>query len=314
VPVPGALVLLRDGARVRAEALSDARGEFRLAAPGAGTYRVGVERIGYPDHATEPFTLAAGDSLELTVELAPQAITLEGIRAEGRRRCRIDPAEGPELQRVWDEARKALFLTARTAHEGALAFEYEMYELRLDARGRDTVDEKILETRQVPDIPFASVPARDLEIFGYVRVQPGRLAFFGPDAEVLLSESFLARHCFSLRELPGRPELIGLAFEPGDMVNRPDVKGTLWLDRRTSELRWLEFGYTRLPVEELALAGGRVEFTRLPDGRWIVHSWYIRTPRAPGAVRDGELLWMGKVEGVEERGGIVTSVRPAPGA
>ena len=29
---------------------------------------------------------------------------------------------------------------------------------------------------------------------------------------------------------------------------------------------------------------------------------------------DGELLWMGKVEGVEERGGVVTRVGPAPAA
>jgi hypothetical protein len=135
--------------------------------------------------------------------------------------------------------------------------------------------------------PFRSALPHDLAFGGWVRRQgQAGLKFYAPDAEVLLSESFLGLHCFRLvrsEAAPGR--LLGIEFEPapGRRVGRPipDIRGVLWLDRETGELRSLEFGYARLelpvPIEPL---GGRVEFDHLPDGGWIVQSWEIRTPLA----------------------------------
>ena len=58
------------------------------------------------------------------------------------------------------------------------------------------------------------------------------------------------------------------------------MKGVLWLDERTSELRAVEYGYTRIPdgVDNERI-GGTVEFLKLPSGAWIVHQWQIRMPR-----------------------------------
>jgi hypothetical protein len=74
--------------------------------------------------------------------------------------------------------------------------------------------------------------------------------------------------------------LIGLAFEPARKRRVADVKGVLWLDAATAELRHLEFTYTNLPWDVPASrVGGRVEFEQLASGVWIVRRWYVRAPR-----------------------------------
>ncbi len=58
------------------------------------------------------------------------------------------------------------------------------------------------------------------------------------------------------------------------------MKGTLWIDRASSELRSLAYTYTGLPgVLGRADLGGRLEFQRLRTGAWIVKYWYIRMPK-----------------------------------
>ena len=72
---------------------------------------------------------------------------------------------------------------------------------------------------------------------------------------------------------------IGLAFQPIPEHKKPDVKGVLWMDEKTSELHSLEFTYTWLPYDlRTADFGGVVSFFRMPGGRWIVRSWRIRMP------------------------------------
>jgi hypothetical protein len=51
------------------------------------------------------------------------------------------------------------------------------------------------------------------------------------------------------------------------------------VDRRTTELRSLEYRYVQGPdILDRANAGGRVEFLRIPRGRWVVSRWSIRQP------------------------------------
>jgi len=61
-----------------------------------------------------------------------------------------------------------------------------------------------------------------------------------------------------------------------------EIAGTLWLDRKTAELRDLEYEYRGLPNLPLSVKsedfGGRVEFQRMPTGAWIVQRWVIRMP------------------------------------
>jgi hypothetical protein len=58
-----------------------------------------------------------------------------------------------------------------------------------------------------------------------------------------------------------------------------DIRGTLWIDRRTKELQYLEFSYDRLTVNApRESAGGEMYFARLPTGMWIITSWTINAP------------------------------------
>ena len=75
------------------------------------------------------------------------------------------------------------------------------------------------------------------------------------------------------------PGWVGLEFVPLDGREEPDVRGVLWLDRATAELRYVEYTYTGLgfrgPVDWL---GGRIDFRRVPSGTWIIPFWTVRAP------------------------------------
>ena len=63
-PVSGVVVLLVDSAsNVAARALSAERGEFRVAATRAGTYRLRTLRIGFRPVVSAPMTIAAGEQV-----------------------------------------------------------------------------------------------------------------------------------------------------------------------------------------------------------------------------------------------------------
>src|SRR6185295_10394123 len=100
--------------------------------------------------------------------------------------------------------------------------------------------------------------------------------YHGPDAELLLSDEFLGDHCFLVAASPVSSSLIGLAFEPAPQRDLPEIAGTLWIDDKTSELRSLEFGYVNAQIPQgLQNIGGKIEFSRLPNGAWIVSDWHI---------------------------------------
>lgn len=283
-PVGGALVALVDGeGREVRTAVSSADGRYRLTAPTAGSYRLRVERVGHESVLAGPFPLAAGQEREHRLTLAVQTITLEAVRAEAGRRCTPRPGQqrdGLALQRVWDEARKALSSTVRAAEEGGSELEFVTFE-RVYTPTRQLVSDTTARHRGLVSRPFSAISAEELAEHGFVRARDGELTYYGPDAEVLLSDIFLERHCFHLRDGTGADEgLIGLAFEPLRGRRRPDVQGVLWLDRRTSELRHLEFDFAGIHPSGGARADGRVDFARTPAGTWIVRKWLLRFPIA----------------------------------
>lgn len=132
----------------------------------------------------------------------------------------------------------------------------------------------------MPRAPFEASRRRPLAERGFiVEDRLGGYQYFAPDASVLLSDVFLDSHCLGL--VPGDPSsgLIGLTFTPSTPGPISDIEGTLWLDGSTSALQSLDFTYTRPPWTEVrGLAGGRVEFERLPSGAWVVREWHIRMP------------------------------------
>lgn len=317
-PVEGAMVrlLAGDGGEVAAT-FTDARGEYRLKAPEAGDYRLRVSRIGFGSWEGEPLRLTPGEGREQEVLLAPHAVSLSAISATSRRRCESSPEAGMATYRLWRETRKALEAAQWTEDRGALELRTRTFRRKLDRNLR--VEEVLEEQRQVGYgvSPYQSLPAERLSEQGYVERVGEHFLYYGPDADVLLSEAFQRDHCFWITR-DGSPQFgwVGLAFKPVKGRKVPEIEGVLWLEEGTSELKRLEFRYVNMDLpSSYHEGGGRVDFFRLPSGPWIVRSWSLRMPlmardrlRIEGYVRDEY-----EVAGYEEEGAQVRYIATAEG-
>ena len=311
VPIFGAFIMLEDSSGVvSSRVLSTESGSYRITAPAPGAYRLRADRIGYSAAVSPWLRLDEGEDLSYRFVIEPSPVRLREIRVEERARCMILPDEGIELQRVWDEALKAITATAWTGQQPYFRFDAVMHTQTLDNRGRPTAEAVLEEVRFYGRHPFRAIPAQDLVLGGFVQHPGGLVAYYAPDADVLLSDSFVRRHCFRL--VRGQAEsagLLGLEFEALPQSRLPDIEGVMWLDPASSELRWLDFTYVNLEasIEQQGL-GGMVEFSRLPSGAWIIRSWWIRVPVVewvPGLVqRPGRY----RLKGIDEGGGQVVSV------
>jgi hypothetical protein len=326
-PIAGARAVLRgaDG-REASAAMTRPDGTFVLRAGAAGTFTLGVERIGYALTQTPAFQLGAGETVNRRVAANPQRIALQGIVVQSRARCTPRPGSGPEMATVWEEARKALG-SARESNEHAYRYTVRRVWRRLDTQGTILTD-SVVPSDISTGSPFVAVPLARLAAAGYIEPDPaGNLMFHAPDARVLLSDEFQEAHCFALKEAPrDEPGLIGLSFEPVRQGELSDVRGTLWVDRATAELKRLEYQYTKVPGMRgtSESAAGRMEFRRLADGRWVVSRWNIRMPTVaaermapvvhiPGAPPANEQLRY-KLTGLREEGGDVLSVVTSSGS
>lgn len=276
------MVALLDGAgRVVATAPAAADGTFTLSAPAAGVYRVRAERIGRATTLSAPVTLRAGETTALRMGAPGQGVQLEGIRVGATERgCVVNPRTGARTAAVWDEARKALSATRWSEVHGAGDFTVRRFRRELDATTSmvRSAEEDTATGRRA--VPFRSLPPEELAREGYVRREGRENVFLAPDAQALLSDEFLDRHCFRVVQGKGRSAgMIGLAFEPVRGARLPDVAGTLWLDPASAELRYMDFRYTKVPgFAESDDWGGVVEFGPTQAGAWMVRRWTLRLP------------------------------------
>jgi hypothetical protein len=308
-PLAGALISLRDSRdKVVLRVLADERGRAVLRAPGAGTYQVRADAIGYSGKLADPIRLDPAAPQSLTIALEPAPLGLNELVVTSSRAvvCNIDQAEGTVVARVWDEARKALTATTLTRSYRGLDFEIRVYDRKLDLRGR--VMEETVDTKRGPSLrPFAATDPEALHQLGYVQAQPdGSNQYYGPDADLLLSERFLDDHCFGMAESnkdnKGR---VGLSFTPIEGRRVSDIRGVLWLDERTMELANLEFGFTNVELPEGAREiGGRTEFEKLPNGGWIISKWHIRMPTI--GQQSTPIGWRARLTGYREAAGDAT--------
>ncbi len=319
-PVPGALVVLSTPAGQRqAVALADAQGQYTLRARAAGDYTVRAERVGFASSAPSPVRLEAGQTVQLEVRAESVRITLEPVVATGRgRQCSETLAGGAETSVVWEEARKALQSASLVERTGAYTFVMQMRHRRLTAAGRRVIHQQTW-TGEATGTPFLTLDGETLERNGYVVVDADSLILYGLGAGAILSDVFLDNHCFGVRD-GGRehPGWVGLEFTPLANRIKPDVRGVLWLDRASSQLRVVEYGYTGLrmrgPVDAL---GGRLEFQQMASGAWVVMRWHVRGPvmlAEHGVLRTLADLSRFTVAALLETGGEVVQVIPTPAA
>jgi hypothetical protein len=282
-PLIGAIAhLVTPAGDVVSSRLSDRNGRVLFTRVASGQYRVRAEMLGHGDGESRVFGVVDGASVPLVLQLEPRAIAIEGVAVTAEAGpCESRPAqEGRLLADLWDEARKALSAAALTDREGIYRYSLLRYERSLDTDGV-ILDETQDRQRGYMRTPFASRAVEDLTRDGWVDRGITEWVYDAPDAQTLLSDAFLDTHCFRLVDGGAdRPTLIGLAFEPtGENADLPDISGTLWIDRDSVALRWIDYTYENLqPEVRPGDATGRVEFQRMPAGTWIVPEWWIRTP------------------------------------
>jgi hypothetical protein len=309
-PVVGAWVLLLDSlGRDHSRSLTDALGRFVVRGEGAGEYRLRAILIGYTKWESQSFSLAVGERREEEIPLTMVRVALPAITVEAERTCRVRPGEGMATSTLWEEVKSALVATAWTIDQRLYRFRTLMVERTLD-QFLNVLSDTTYRRVGYSDWPFHGLAADSLSEYGFVQGAPGGPVYYGPDAQVLVSDAFLDEHCFRIeRHGSDTSGLIGLAFEPVRDGRLSDVRGVLWVDSAATALRVLEFRYMRLgrwiPAER---TGGSVEFASLPSGAWFIRKWRLRGPigrvRAPGDT---------VLHGYRERGGEVLEVFSATG-
>lgn len=314
-PIRGAFVHLVDaGGERRAGALSGAFGDYTLAAPEAGSYRVRVEFIGRQSAERGPFTLEKGETVEWSPALPPRPLEVPAIEVEGIRRCAVGAEEGSRVAALWEEARKAFEIAVWAEDRDLFRYELVHYRRELDPDGRRVVEERRERKAGLYRRPFSSRPAGVLVRDGFVReTSEGALAS-APDAHLLLADEFLDSHCFRLGG--DEAEGVGLAFEPVRGRRVTDIRGVMWLDPETSELRSVTYRYVGFPGPEIGESpGGRVDFQRLPGGAWIVRRWSTELPVVGEVERRGVVETRGReLVGIVEEGGEVLRVLDREGS
>jgi hypothetical protein len=316
-PIEGAMVVLLHRDQSVARTLSASDGSFRIAVPRPDQYRIRIDRIGWASLVSAPFDVAAGATVTRRVETEVQPISLRGLEVSGSRRCQLSSDDGTATATAWEEARKALAAATWTSERELYRLTWIRYARALGMRGDRVLSEERERRRSYTPRPFRSIAPDVLNQYGYVRDEGATLVYAAPDADVLLSDSFLGRHCLSLeRHQTSGEGAIALRFEPVDDARLPDVAGRIWLDEESGRLTSVEYEYVNLgrtaPLDGDE-ASGRLTFRELPNGTWIIHDWRIRMPLLTERRDAFGRTVRYEARGYVEEGGTVTEVASATG-
>ena len=320
-PVSGAWVLLLDSAeRAHSRSLTDALGRFVVRADSAGSFRLRALVVGYEKWESPYIALEVGQSIEQEVTMNLLRVALPAFTVEAEQTCRVRPGGGEPAAALWEEVKKALGATQWTIEQRLYRFRSAFTERRL-TRFLTVVTDTTRRRMGFSAWPFESLPADSLMQFGFVQPAPGGPIYYGPDAQVLVSDLFLDSHCFYIqRALEDTARVVGLAFEPVREHDLPDIRGVLWVDTATTALQVMQFSYTNLgrwaPVE---LIGGTMYFGVLPSGAWFIRRWQMRAPmgripqREADRQRPGRMATDTVLAGFREREAAVLAVLNARG-
>ena len=312
-PIAGALVSLlgetEDSSLV--SVLTEQSGDYAVRAPSIGRYRLAVKRIGVKRFVSAPFELGSGETRVLDVPIDAVALTLPQVTVSGL--CVTRTRELSRVSSLWDEARTALEATEISMRDRLIEAQISRYAGELQPGNLRVLFDWRSEAQVMTEQPFTSMSGDSLSAIGYWRQLPGdSVEYLAPDASALASNAFLRDHCFTVANPPAsRRDLIGLAFIPARERRLPDISGTIWLDAKTFELRFIEFRYTRLPaIPNAEQVGGEVHFARLGSGAWIVERWFIRMPQVVVPPDDWPRRQLREEGGAVSAKGVTAAIRP----
>jgi len=292
--VPGAVVLLLDSSLTTyARALTSDSGTFSIGVGAPGSFHLKVMRIGFRPTESRVFALTRDTTVRL--ELTDIPVVLPRVTTRDRNDCRLHPDSTDAAALTFallDQARTALLATAITLEQQQYRFA-KLQHLRLyDVKQRALRDIALREVVSQGSAPWTSLPAERLREGGYATEDDSGMTFFAPDLVVLLSPYFTESHCFRLAHADppaASPGAIGIDFEPAGRPRHVEIRGALWLDTASKELRHVSFTFVNLPISAPdTLLGGHIDFARLGTGGWIIPSWVIRMPTP---IRPGVRSW-----------------------
>jgi hypothetical protein len=298
-----------------ARVTTNARGSYRVS---TGTRPVIVRalRIGQQPVELGRVTLRAGERRELGGSLPDRPVQLAATNTRVDARCRQDPVDGSRVAQLFADARTALWQTRLRADSTPAQSVVQQIVQRYDTRERPAGPPLVLVDTMATLLPFRSPPVDTVLDRGFRELHADNgMTWSAPDAELLTSDRFLTAYCLQLADDdPDDPTAIGVRFEPArarrDAVQ---VRGTLWLDRRTFELRRITYGYRGIePALARATPGGVIEYTALPGGIRFVSEWSIRMPVVSHVTRfveAGPMLDYVTVSGVQITRGHVLSLQ-----
>ena len=311
-PIPGALVAIlaekeATSSAAREPALvgrfSGRDGRATLAPPRRGGYRVRVEKVGY-DVWTSALLVPIERPTRVRAGMKVRSLRLPPLTGSTETRCSNLGEQASVVGDMWGEIRKALNANSVTESQGLAPLDIESYDRMVDMNGR-VLSERSDRRRangMGPNVIESPLAASSKD-----PVAP----FSVPEAATLLSDQFIATHCFTgVRGTGAEAGLLGLEFKPAKLQKTPDLSGVLWLDPTTYSLRKLVFDYVNLPAGARAgQPSGRVEYQQLAGGEWVVTRWQLRVPRGRPDPTSGPRT----ISGYREIGGIARSTSaPAP--
>lgn len=265
-PLVGSIVQARtpDG-NVVASVLTSESGIFAFTTLAKGDYSLRVLRIGFRAFDAGKVTVTGdGTTFNITWVGEPTPLTTQLVTAG--RTCKISADSGKMIANVWDEARKVLMSSVITESMAAPQLSRITYRRALDSAGRFVRQQQVRSEVSRSFRGYDSWHPDSLAVRGYMVEDESGATYYGPDAATLISNSFAGSHCFFMERGAGaHAGDIGLRFEPATLIrNHVDIRGTFWVEQKTSRLRSVEFLYTGLPdVAEDARSGGFVEFANL---------------------------------------------------
>jgi hypothetical protein len=293
-PVAGVVVIARDadGASL-ARGLTSPAGRYSVVTTGQ-VQRLQLTRIGY--RAREARVSAPENGVSVVdVEMTALATMLEPVRTTASGRCPARPDAAAAFA-LLDQGRAGL-LTAVVGRETDSAMvSVVAFDRTMDGNS-DRIDRQRVRLRTVERAKTsfnATRTAADFVQRGFVQDDNGKQTFFGPDAEVMLDESFTRGYCFRLARASAsdtaRANQVGLAFAPLERRRgRIDIEGTLWVDTIARRLGSVEFRYVGLDNVTTGFnPGGRVSFREVMPGAVMIDGWSMRiVGAADSATRQG---------------------------
>jgi len=301
--VSGALVALVDAANgIVSESLSGSSGGVVLRAR-PGDYRVRVRRIGFRPFFSQTVTIPREAQLDIRVDSPP--IVLSAMVVSVRAQCGGISRDAAALSTAWEEIAKALQARQLTVRDFKGIERWSVYRREVDAGG-SVVSADTTFYPAPTGRPFAAIDPVSLVRDGYVRGDAvSGWDYYGPDEAVLLSRGFAETHCFRIVRDRKRQADVGVAFAPVPRRRVADIKGVLWLDASTSELREIEFQFVNVDLVDRFAPGGFTRFLRLPSGSWIVSEWLLRMPQI--AIKSERFNTPALTGYIESGGGVVAN-------